>query len=244
MIEINLIPDVKQELLKAQNARNYVISGALITGIVAIAFVILLAIWLAGQTVTGNFIDGNVARLDKELQSKKDLSETLTIQNQLSKLSEMHANKNIDSRIFPLLDAINPSAPNNVSISSAKIDSELKTITVEGQAPNLYEAAEAFKKTIVGTTIVYRDDSDQEQRKPLVEDASKVTTTDISVGEDASGKKVLRFTLSFAYPDALFARSSQNAIIESPARRNVTDSYLRVPQSLFSEEATEVGEGN
>lgn len=242
MIEINLIPDVKQELLKAQQARNYVITGAVITGIAAVAIVIVLGLILGAQTVTSTVIDGNVSKSNKQLQGVADLSDTLTIQNQLSKLSEMHNTKNIDSRIFPLLDAINPSAPNNVAISSARIDSELKTITVEGQAPNLYEAAEAFKKTIVGTTIVYRDESNGEERIPLVKNANDVTTSDISVGEDASGKKVLRFTLSFVYPDELFARSSRNAIIESPARRNVTDSYLRVPQSLFSEKATGVGE--
>lgn len=243
MIEINLIPDVKQELLKAQTARNYVISGAVITGIGAVVLVVILAIVLGAQTVTSNIIDGNIAKSNKELQNVPDLSETLTIQNQLSKLSDMHTNKNIDSRIFPLLDAINPAAPNNVTISSAKIDSELKTITIEGQAPNLYEAAEAFKKTIVGTKIVYRDDSDKEQRKPLVQNANQVSASDISVGEDASGKKVLRFTLSFEYPDALFARSSQSAVIESPTRSNVTDSYLRVPQSLFSDKANNIGEG-
>lgn len=241
MIEINLIPDVKQELLKAQTARNYVITGALITGAAAIIIVVLMAVGLGAQTVTSGIIDGDIAKSNKKLQEVKDLSDTLTIQNQLTKLSEMHTSKNIDSRIFPLLDAINPSSPNNVSISNAKIDSEAKTITIEGQAPNLYEAAEAFKKTIVGTSIVYKDDSDKEQRTPLVANAGDVTTTDISVGEDASGKKVLRFTLSFVYPDALFARSSQNAAIESPARKNVTDSYLRVPQSLFSEKATSVG---
>ncbi len=243
MIEINLIPDVKQELLKAQTARNYVITGALVAGIGAVAFVIILALALAAQTVSGNLIDTNINKSNKELQAVKDLSDTLTIQNQLTELSEMHTNKNIDSRIFPLLDAINPSEPNNVAISSAKIDSEMKTITIEGQAQNLYEAAESLKKTIVGTSIVYKDDSDKEQRVALVKSANEVTATDISVGEDASGKKVLRFTLSFVYPDVLFARSSQNAAIESPARRNVTDSYLRVPQSLFSEKATSV-EGN
>lgn len=243
MIEINLIPDVKQELLKAQRARNYVISGAVVTGVGAVALVIILALILAAQTVTSNIIDGNIAKSNKELQAVSDLTETLTIQNQLSKLSEMHSAKNIDSRIFPLLDAINPAVPNNVTVSAAKIDSEAKTITIEGQAPNLYEAAEAFKKTIVGTKIVYRDDSDDEKRVPLVEDASQVTTSNISVGEDASGKKVLRFTLSFEYPDVLFAQSSENAVIESPARSNVTDSYLRVPQSLFSEKATNVEGG-
>lgn len=235
MIEINLIPDVKQELLKAQSARNYVISGAIITGIVSVGIVVILVVILGGQALTNTVVDGSVKDLNKKLQSESDLSKILTIQNQLALLSDMHKSKNIDSRLFPLLDAINPSAPNNVTISNVKVDAEAKTIVIEGQATNMYEAAEAFKKTIVGTTLQYRDADGSEQTVPLVKSANDVISSDIGVSEDASGKKVLRLTLTFTYPDELFSRSAENAVIQSPARSNVTDSYLRVPQSLFSE---------
>ncbi len=235
MIEINLIPDVKQELLKAQRVRNYVISGAVIGGIASIAIVGVLVLVMISQAVAGGVFDASIKDLDKKLQSESDLSKILTVQNQLDRLSDMHKTKNIDSRLFPLLDAINPSAPNNVTISTVKIDAETKTISIEGQATNMYEAAEAFKKTIVGTTLQYRDEEGTEQKVSLVKSASDVTSSDIGVSEDASGKKVLRLTMTFTYPDQLFSRLAENAVIQSPARSNVTDSYLRVPQSLFSE---------
>jgi hypothetical protein len=241
MIEINLIPDVKQELLAAKRIRTYVISSAVLVGAVFVGVVVALGVYLVlVQTVRNSLEDNTIKEKSAELQKVKDLSNILTIQNQLTKLGELHATKNIDSRVFSLLAAINPAAPNEVSISSAKVDSETKRITIDGQAVNGYEAAEALKKTILGTSISYKtDDSGETKKASLTQD---VSTSEMSYGEDSTGKKVLRFTLAFTYADEFFARSSSNAIIDGPNRQNVTDSFLRIPQSLFSQRATTIGE--
>lgn len=242
MIEINLVPDVKQELIRAQRVRNTVISVTIIVGIVSVGIIVLLAFYLFGvQTVRSVVADNRITDGTQKLKDVEDLTNTLTIQNQLEKLSEQHNTKNIDSRIFAILTAINPSAPNEIVISSAKVDSEIKTVTIEGQAANGYEAAELFKKTILSTKLTYTDEGGEKQSTPLTEN---VSTSDISYGEDASGKKVLRFTMSFTYPDTLFALSSRDASIERPDRQNVTDSFLRIPQSLFSERASDIEGAN
>lgn len=46
MIEINLIPDVKQELLKAQRTRSMVVSIAIISSIAAASVVVLLLVYI------------------------------------------------------------------------------------------------------------------------------------------------------------------------------------------------------
>lgn len=239
MIELNLVPDVKQELIKAQRVRTAVISITILVGLISIGVVVILALYLFGvQTVRNTFADNDIKNKTAELQKVSDISNTLTIQNQLSKLSVMHNNKNITSRVFDILTAINPAAPNTIVMSSVKLDADNKTITVDGQAANGFEAAELFKKTILSTNMSYKDDSGSQQTVPLT---TEVSTSDTSFGEDASGKKVLRFTMSFVYPDQLFARSSQNATIERPDHKNVTDSFLRVPESLFSDRASDLG---
>lgn len=240
MIEINLVPDVKQELLKAQRIRTAVISVTIIVGIVSVGIVVLLAFYLFGvQTVRNNIADGQIAASMAKLNEVDDLSNTLTIQNQLSKLTDMHRNKNIDSRFFEILTAINPPKPNDIVVSAAKIDADTKTITIEGQASNGYEAADLFKKTILSTKMSYENGEVQ-----TVSLTKEVSTSDISYGEDAAGKKVLRFTMHFVYPEEIFARSSGDASIERPDRQNVTDSFLRIPQSLFSERASDLEEAN
>lgn len=241
MIEINLVPDVKQELINAQRVRTSVITLSIFVGIAAVGAVILLAIYVFGiQAARGLLSDEAIKTESQKLAQVKDISNMLTIQNQLSKLPAMHDSKSIDSRIFDVLTTINPPAPNNVSITNLALDSSTKTIKIEGQAANGYPALEVFKKTINATNFEFAK-AGEKQVVPL---ASQMSDSDRSYGDDASGARVLRFTLSFVYPDELFSRTAENALIVAPTRTNVTDSYLGVPNSLFTANANGAGEGN
>lgn len=239
MIEINLVPDVKQELIKAQRVRASVISVAILSGLIAGGVVVLLAIWVFGvQTARGVILDNTIQSESETLASVEDVNETLTIQNQLSKISEMHNNKTITSRVFDILTTINPPEPNNVAITNLTLDLDASTITIEAQAANGYPALETFKKTIAATTFRYSQDGEQFS-VPL---ASDMSDSERSYGEDASGARVLRFTLSFVYPEELFSRAAESATIVAPERTNATDSFQGVPRSLFTQRANDVEE--
>ena len=87
MIEINLIPDVKQELLRAQAQRNIVISASIVLAIAAGAVVVLVALYVFGGQKL--LMDNANKKIDKEyatLSSVEDLDRLLTIQNQLKKV--------------------------------------------------------------------------------------------------------------------------------------------------------------
>jgi len=241
MIEINLVPDVKQELIKAQRVRASVISIAILVGLAAVGVVVLLAIWVfAVQTARGVLTDNTIKSESEKLSSVEDVNNTLTIQNQLSKLPAMHDGKSIDSRLFDILTTINPPEPNTVAITNVALDSETKTIKLEAQAKNGYLALEVFKKTIAATKFQFTEDGER-RSVPL---ADQMSDADRSYGEDASGAKVLRFTLTFVYPDQLFTRTAKNAVIVAPERSNVTDSFVGVPDSLFTQRANDAQEGN
>lgn len=241
MIEINLVPDVKQELINAQRVRTSVISLSILVGIAAIAIVIVLAVWVFGiQAARSALSDGTIKDESQKLTQVTDISNMLTIQNQLSKISAMHDSKSIDSRIFDVLATINPPAPHNVSITNLSLDSVSKTIKIEAQAVNGYPALEVFKKTISATNFEFTKDG----QKQSVALASQMSDSDRSYGDDASGATVLRFTLTFVYPDELFSRTAENATIVAPTRVNVTDSFLGVPNSLFTSKASSTQEDN
>jgi Tfp pilus assembly protein PilN len=240
MIEINLVPDVKQELIKAQRVRATVISFAIIIGIVSIGIVTVLSVYVFGfQTIRKNLADSAITDGAKKLTSVTDLSKTLTLQNQLTKLTELNANKNIDSRIFNVLAAIIPPAPNNVQVSTLTIDSSTSTVSIEGQAANSYAAVEVFKKTIEGAQVKYTNSGSTQE----VALASNVSTTNTSYGEDSTGAKVLRFTLSFNYATQLFTPSSTNLTVVITTNGNATDSFLGVPTSVFTTRAADLGTG-
>jgi len=240
MIEINLMPDVKQELLRAQRVRSTVISFAILVGIIAAAIVTILTVYVFGvQTVRSGIADKAIEDGNTELMQATDLSKTLTIQNQLSVMSDINAQKKLHSRLFDLLNATVPTGANEVTISRLILDSTegVDSITIEGQAVGSYPAAELFKKTLESAVVRYTDESGEEQE---VELASNVNLSETSYGEDQNGAMTLRFTISFEYASELFAASSDNVRISIARTGNVTDSYLGIPRSIFADRADDI----
>lgn len=237
MIEINLVPDVKQELIRAKRARTIVISTAVITGLSSIAIVALLAVYaFLGQTVRSSFADSAIKDKSAELSKVADLSDALTIQHQLAELSSIHAETHKMSRMFELLAAINPGAPNQVSFSTVRVDTETGTVRLEGQAVNGFNAADTLKKTILNTSFSYRDESNELRTVPIT---TSTSLSELSYGEDSTGRKVLRFTLTFLYDEAFLSPASTDAVIVPPNRQNATDSFLHLPESLFADRIDE-----
>jgi hypothetical protein len=241
MIEINLIPDVKQELINAQRVRATVISFSILIGLVTVGIVTVLAVYVFGfQAIRGGIDDGAIKDGQAKLTSVEDLSKTLTIQNQLTKISALHADKKIDSRIFTVLAAIIPPAPNDVKISTLTIASDTNTVTIEGQAANSYAAVEVFKKTIEGAQVKFKNNG-EDATATL---ATNVSTGDTSYGEDSTGAKVLRFTMTFNYAPELFSPASTDLSVVITTNGNATDSYLGVPTSIFVDRAKDIEAGN
>lgn len=238
MIEINLVPDVKQELIRAQRTRTSVVSIAIVASIAAAGIVVLLAVWVfAVQTVRMAANDGAIKTEYEKLEAHADLDKVLTIQSQLNQLSDLNAEKMMDSRIFDVLAAILPPEPNQVQISDLLINSEESTVAIQGQAANSFQALEVFKKTVSGARFTYGDLT-KEEALPL---ASLVTTSDVTYGEDSSGTRVLRFTLKFTYPPELFSPTSTGIKLFNGVDGNVTDSYLGLPQNVFTDRAADEG---
>lgn len=241
MISINLIPNVKQELLRAQHQRTAVISIAITVGIVAVAVVVVLGVIVGGQKLYSAQLDNEIDNKSASLLSTPDLTNMLTLQNQLGKIDTINDAKNIDSRLFDILVATNPPAPNNISISSVVLDPDLNTITIIGQTPSGYSALEVFTKTIAATKISYTSDDGSHE----LDLTDEITIEQQGFGENAEGQKVVTFTLSFIYPNEVFAASSKNASIKGPnSSQNVTDSYVRLPESLFTNPAQTSEEGS
>lgn len=241
MIQINLIPDIKQELLRAQTTRRTAIGISVLVGIGAAGAVVVLAIILGVQM--GYKVITN-AKIDDEystLKSIDNINDILTIQNQLDTIQSYQDRRTMDSRIFDVLTAINPTTPNNIGFSSIKLDPSSKLIVIEGSAKNGFAATETLRKTILNTSIE-SGTGDSAVTTPLTDE---VTIGETSYGQSASGARVLSFSLSFVYPDGLFDNTLKNIKIVTPtAKIDVTDSKTRVPESLFTQKATSTEGGN
>lgn len=240
MIQINLVPDIKQEMLRAQRMRNVTISLSILTGIVAGGIVVALALILGAQAAVETYTKGQIDSEYKKLVDTKDINNALTIQNQLATISGQNDKRTIDSRLLDVLAAINPAAPNDVKLSKVTLDPTESTLTLEGSAAGGYPATEVFRKTVLNTKVTAKQ-GDETVEVPLTDD---VILQNTSYGQDATGARVVRFTIVFTYPEGLFTNQMSEVKVSTPAAKiDVTDSKARVPDSMFSQPATDVKEG-
>lgn len=231
MIQINLLPDVKQEYLRARRTRNLAISSSIIAGLVAGGVVVVLALGLAAQATRELLVDGKIEDEYQTLSSTENLSELVTLQNQLNLISSQHENKSVDSRLFSMLQAINPAEPDDVQFSSVRLGAEDASLILEGVTGGGYAAVEALTKTIMNTKIEYLS-GEEALSEPI---ATKVSIIGTGFGEDTSGKRVLRFEVSVDYHEQLFVNTAKEVEIVGPTKRiDVTDSRIGVPDSLFA----------
>ena len=231
MIEINLLPNVKRELLKTRVMRNRVISISFLVGGASIAAVVVLALILGSQIAAEAVQNGVIKDRNDKLMAVEDLNKVVTIQNQLTKINEQHSGKKLNSRIFDVVTAVNPVAPNNVSFSDIKVNPESKTITLEGSAVNGYSALETLKKTILNTKV-QTTDGDKSSEVSLTKE---IKDGDTSFGENSEGKKVLQFSFSFEYAEELLepANNGTVSVLTPTGKVDVTDSRQGIPDSLF-----------
>ena len=231
MIEINLLPNVKRELLKTRVMRNRVISISFLVGGASIAAVVVLALILGSQIAAEAVQNGVIKDRNDKLMAVEDLNKVVTIQHQLTKINEQHSRKKINSRIFDVVTAVNPVAPNNVSFSDIKVNPGSKTITLEGSAVNGYSALETLKKTILNTKV-QTTDGDKSSEVSLTKE---IKDGDTSFVENSEGKKVLQFSFSFEYAEELLAPANNGtvSVLTPTGKVDVTDSRQGIPDSLF-----------
>ncbi|MBF1039265.1 MAG: hypothetical protein HXL01_03620, partial [Candidatus Nanosynbacter sp.] len=207
------------------------ISISFLVGGASIAAVVVLALILGSQIAAEAVQSGVIKDRNDKLMAVEDLNKVVTIQHQLTKINEQHSGKKINSRVFDVVTAVNPVAPNNVSFSDIKVNPESKTITLEGSAVNGYSALETLKKTILNTKV-QTTDGDKSSEVSLTKE---IKDGDTSFGENSEGKKVLQFSFSFEYAEELLAPANNGtvSVLTPTGKVDVTDSRQGIPDSLF-----------
>lgn len=129
MTELNLLPDIKLEYIKAQRMRRRVMAiCVLVTGASVLILVLLLGVG-AVQKKHLSDLNKDIAAESSELKNKPDIEKILTVQNDIPSLNELHAKKPAMARVF---DYLNQVTPDKVSISELSIDTTTQTVTATG----------------------------------------------------------------------------------------------------------------
>lgn len=157
MFEINLVPDVKAEMINAQKKRNVVFFAAAVVSAIAAGLVVILLGVKVGQDVRINGQNDQLKQMADKIESYDGLEELLTVQKQLSDLQTIGNNKKMLSRVFTVLHSLTSSTENGdtVQISSLDVNLESADLTFDGQANAGsmtdgidYRVLESFTKTI------------------------------------------------------------------------------------------------
>lgn len=161
VFEINLVPEVKRQMLKAQRVRNIVLFVCIVLSAAAIITVLSLLGVKSGQDIALSNQDKDLKAMSEKIHEFDNLDQFITIQDQLDKLSTISENKKAASRLFGLLATIQP-VSDEVTYSELRLNLGDNSIAMEGQVqagPNTdgidYRALESFRKGIALTKYDY-----------------------------------------------------------------------------------------
>lgn len=215
MISLNLLPDVKKDLLRVRRERNLVVSISVVVVGASIGVLLLLSgtlgVLIGAKALMENSIKNDEQTI-KQAQKKKQLDKYITIQNQLKQIGKLKSDQQVYSRLMDYLTQLNPAAPNNVQISSAKIEAPAGssgdtsssssssasadgiTMTIEGKTTN-FSALDVYKNTLSKAQLSYEveeEDTSSDSESSANSDGtySKETSSDSdSADSDSQSKK-------------------------------------------------------
>ncbi|MBQ2695248.1 hypothetical protein IJG04_01250 [Candidatus Saccharibacteria bacterium] len=154
--EINLVPDVKNDMIKALKLRNFIFFVCIVVSIASVAVTAVFGSIAGAQQAA---VDGKKSTLDTlsdKVTSYSDLSNFITIKDQLGNLSLISERKQLLSRSFGVLAALLPTGADGIDVSelSINLSGDNPTFSFDAQAhaesePYInYNVLDAFKKSM------------------------------------------------------------------------------------------------
>lgn len=135
MIEFNLLPDVKQEFIKTRRTKRLVMLISFAAASICLVILIGLVVVVDGlQKSHLNGLNSDISTAKNQINSTHDLNQVLTIQNQLTALPALDAQKPVTSRLFGYLQQL---IPVSVTLSKTDLDFSGHTIDISGDADTL-----------------------------------------------------------------------------------------------------------
>jgi len=109
MLQLNLLPDVKKELLHAKRVRNLVMTICIAVSIAAGAAVVLLGLGMGALAIQKSLISGEVDKNIALIESERDenqLGDYLSVQNALAQINAIKEDQPQLSRMMDYLDVV------------------------------------------------------------------------------------------------------------------------------------------
>ena len=154
--ELNLVPDIKDEMIKTLKLRNFIFFLCIVVACASVVATILVGLIMGGQQLA---IDGKtktITTLSSKMNSYSDLGDFLIIKDQLGNISSLTSNKKVLSRTFNILSTLLPNGADTIKVSELVVDlsGDQPTLSFDAQADAGeeplydYRVLDAFKKSM------------------------------------------------------------------------------------------------
>ena len=211
MIQFNLLPDIKQQYLKAQKQKHLVTFISASATVVAIAiFVILLLVVEVWQKKSISDLNKDISNYSGQLSGTESINKILTVQNQLKSLTGLHDRKAVASRLSTFIPQITPS---QATISKLDADFSQNVISISGSADGL-TTVNTYVDTLKFTTYT-----------PNGSTQSAPAFKDVVLSSFSRSPTATSFTITASFDPAIFSEAS--------------DVTLTVPKITTTRSATE-----
>ncbi len=227
MIQFNLLPDVKLEYIKTRKTKRMVILSACGAGAVSLLLFVLLFTYVnIVQPQHLKSLNGSIKESEQKLSAVPDLNKVLTIQSQLSSLTNLHASDPATSRTFGYLSQVTPA---KATISSATVDLNANTVTISGEADTL-STVNKFADTLKFTNYQIEG---QNQSAPAF--------SNVVLGSFGKGDKTATYQLTFVFDPTIFDNTKDVKLVVPKIIS--TRSETEKPSDLFKQSQNNTGQG-
>lgn len=220
MIQINLLPDVKQEYLRTQQTKHTVIVGsalisAVVLGVTVLLFVYVQIVQPQYQRVVQNDIDKGI----QELKEKPDAQRLVTVQGVLEQMPALKDQQQVISRIFNYLKEF---TPRSVAYNQVNLALDTSTITLSGGTVS-YEQANVLANNLKSAKMTYRQGDSDQTASPY----QNIVFNSLSKAENANDGRPVTFELTFQFNPLLFNPTISNQKVTV----NASSEELLLPSS-------------
>ena len=212
MIQFNLLPDVKQDFMKAQAMKRLMVSVSFLASVIAIGVLVIAfsTVYVVQKKVISD-LGHDIAVENKALHDSANLSDILTVQSQLNSLSSLNTQKPVASRMFGYLSQVTPT---DATISDLRVDFVADTMTVNGNAPSL-DVVNTFVDSLKFTNYTVKGSSD-----------SSPAFSSVVLSSFSRSAKAATYAVTFSFDPAIFDTENEITLTVGSASAGTQPSII------------------
>ena len=143
MVQINLLPDLRQAKIRDQHRRHLAVAGGVGVCVAVAAVVVILLGLRAAQLIQISVINGQIKTRQTQLQATSHLVPALTAQQTLNTLPGLYAQRTYYTQLLTVIASLQPASLQVASIQ----ESGANSLDISGTASS-YTAVATFAQAL------------------------------------------------------------------------------------------------